>query len=72
MTKKHYKAVAAIINKRLKEKHHAPIGEYEVVEVIALDLAKHFSAENSRFDEDAFLGACGIEGAYGTKVWHGC
>lgn len=71
MTKKQFKAVAAIISKRLNEKRHAPIGEYEVVEVLALDLAKLFKAENSRFDEDTFLEACGIEGVYGTKVWHG-
>jgi hypothetical protein len=43
--------------KRLAEKVKAPIGEYEVVEVLALDLAKYFSTENPRFDEDRFLEA---------------
>jgi hypothetical protein len=58
MTKKHYTAVAKIINKRLNEKQTAPIGEYEVVEVLALDLAHFFRDENPRFNEDRFLEAC--------------
>jgi hypothetical protein len=55
MTKKHYTAIANILGKRLAEKQHAPIGEYEAVEVLALDLAKHFTNENPRFNEDRFL-----------------
>ena len=57
MTKKQFEAVAKILGKRLAEKQNAPIGEYEVVEVLALDLAKYFSTENPRFDEDRFLEA---------------
>jgi len=57
MTKKHYTAIAHLLAKRLAEKNKAPIGEYEVVEVLALDLAKYFSTENPRFNEDRFLEA---------------
>lgn len=57
MTKKQFTAIAHILGKRLAEKQHAPIGEYEVVEVLALDLAKYFAEQNPRFDEDRFLEA---------------
>jgi hypothetical protein len=57
MTKKQFTAIAHILAKRLAEKVKAPIAEYEVVEVLALDLAKYFSTENPRFDEDRFLEA---------------
>jgi hypothetical protein len=66
MTKKDYTAIASIINKRLSEKQRAPIGEYEVVEVLALDLAKHFQSENPRFNEDRFLSA--VYGCPTTKL----
>ena len=57
MTKKQFTAIANILGKRLAEKNKAPIGEYEVVEVLALDLAKYFAEQNPRFDEDRFLSA---------------
>lgn len=57
MTKKHLEAFAKILGKRLAEKQHAPIGEYEVVEVLALDFAKYLAEQNPRFDEDRFLEA---------------
>jgi hypothetical protein len=57
MTKKHYEAVAKILGKRLAEKQHAPISEYEAVEVLALDFAKYFIEQNPRFDESSFLQA---------------
>ena len=57
MTKKHYEAFAKILGKRLAEKQHAPIGEYEAVEVLALDFAKYFAEQNPRFDEDRFMEA---------------
>jgi len=57
MTKKQFTAIANILGKRLAEKQHAPIGEYEAVEVLAFDLAKYFLTENPRFDEDRFLEA---------------
>jgi len=57
MTKKQFTAIANILGKRLAEKQHAPIGEYEAVEVLALDLAKYFAEQNPRFDEDRFLEA---------------
>jgi len=57
MTKKHYEAFAKILGKRLAEKQHAPIGEYEVVEVLAMDFAAYFTEQNPRFDGDRFLEA---------------
>jgi hypothetical protein len=57
MTKKQFTAIANILGKRLAEKNKAPIGEYEVVEVLALDFAKYFAEQNPRFDEDRFLSA---------------
>jgi hypothetical protein len=57
MTKKQFTAIAHIINKRLNEKMKAPIGEYEVVEVIALDLAAYFKTQNPMFNDDLFLQA---------------
>jgi len=57
MTKKHYEAFAKILGKRLAEKQHAPIGEYEVVEVLAMDFAVYFTEQNPRFDGDRFLEA---------------
>jgi len=57
MTKKQFTAIAHILGKRLAEKQHAPIGEYEAVEVLAFDLAKYFAEQNPRFDESRFLEA---------------
>ena len=57
MTKKHFQAFAKILGKRLAEKQHAPIGEYEVVEVLAMDFAAYFTEQNPRFDGDRFLEA---------------
>jgi hypothetical protein len=57
MTKKQFIAIANILGKRLAEKQHAPIGEYEAVEVLALDFAKYFAEQNPRFDEARFLEA---------------
>ena len=57
MTKKQFEAIAKILGKRLAEKQHATIGEYEAVESIALDLARYFIEQNPRFDENRFLEA---------------
>jgi hypothetical protein len=57
MTKKQFTAIAKILGKRLAEKVNAPIAEYEVVEVLALDFASYLKTENPRFDEDRFLEA---------------
>jgi len=57
MTKKHFQAFAKILGKRLAEKQHAPIGEYEVVEVLAMDFAAYFTEQNPRFDGDRFMEA---------------
>ena len=57
MTKKHYEAFAKILGKRLAEKQYAPIAEYEVVEVLALDFAKYFTEQNPRYSEERFLEA---------------
>ena len=57
MTKRQFTAIAKILGSRLAEKNKAPIGEYEVVEVLALDFAKYFANENPRFDENRYLEA---------------
>jgi hypothetical protein len=57
MTKKQFEAIAKILGKRLAERQHAPIGEYETVEQIAADLADFFRNENPRFDGNRFLEA---------------
>lgn len=62
MTKKQFEAIAKILGKRLAEKVKAPIGEYEAVEVLALDFAAYFTEQNPRFDGDRFLGT-----VYNTK-----
>ena len=62
MTKKHLEAFAKILGKRLAEKQHAPIGEYETVEALAYDFTEYLKEQNPRFNSDRFLGA-----VYNTK-----
>ena len=57
MTKKQFTAIAHILGKRLAEKVKAPIGEYEVVEVLALDFVEYFKTQNPLFKEELFLEA---------------
>lgn len=61
MTKKHYEAIAAILEKY----RHAPLYEsdytdYRTAEHIANDLADYFETDNKNFDRNRFLQACGI------------
>lgn len=55
MTKKHFEAIAAI----LSEVHE----DYRfdgAVDAVANRLSDYFKSENSRFDRDRFLAACGV------------
>lgn len=56
MTKKHFKAIAAII-KSTREKFQNPESQNAITE-IELALCDYFQYENERFDEDRFLTAC--------------
>lgn len=63
MTKKHFEAVAAILN-RYTLHNPAPgtfdEGYADAAYGIAVELADHFATENPRFDRRVFLAACGI------------
>lgn len=50
MTRKHFEAIAAIINSN---------ADYQVQDV-AEELASYFKSENPRFDRDRFMTACGF------------
>lgn len=57
MTKRHFEAVAHILNNEaafsLKAQPH--------LESVARRLADYFATDNSRFDRARFLKACGVE-----------
>lgn len=75
MTKKDFEATAAIIKNRRAvyqtvsvrsrpRNDHAvgfDYGALNALEVVALDMADMFAADNPRFDRARFLAACGIE-----------
>ena len=52
MTRKHFKAIAEIINDAGDD--------VDAVERLAGDLASYFKSENPNFDRDRFLTACGF------------
>jgi len=59
MTRKHVKAIAAIIAE--KGCYSEPGNERDmVIKHIAEDLADYFASENQNFDRERFLKACGI------------
>lgn len=55
MSQNETKAIAQILGKHLKNREKAPIGEYEAIEFLTLELAKFFTSENPNFNEDNFL-----------------
>lgn len=60
-TRKHYKAIAEIIKKRLnlnQGTRHTP--RFLYADEVADDLADYFAGDNPRFDRERFLTACGI------------
>jgi len=54
ISKKHYQAIASIINFRTTAKKNI------CSEHIIKDLADYFSSDNPLFDRDRFLSACGV------------
>ena len=72
MTKKHYVAIAAIINDRLTEidkqldlPHDNEVVERFIgarcdAEVLARSLASYFQTDNKDFQRERFLVACGV------------
>lgn len=57
MTKKHFEAIAALINAEQSDK----TGEaHSAVRDVAVRLASQFNIENPRFDREKFLSACGF------------
>ena len=52
MTKKHFKAIAKIINEA--------IGENDSIYDLTQKLSYFFKEENTRFDKDTFMKACGL------------
>lgn len=67
MTKKHYEAIAAIIKPyaafgRLGRTGGTDwaAGERCAANGVALELADYFASENSSFDRQRFLAACGV------------
>ncbi len=60
MTKKHFEAIAAIINKYANPVY-GRAGREVVRKDIAKDLAAYFSEENPNFGRERFLAACGIK-----------
>ena len=62
MTKKHYEAIAAILEKyRNAPLYEADYSDYRTAEHIAAELADYFATDNPRFDRARFWQACGIE-----------
>lgn len=55
MTKKHFEALAAIVNDNRFDGSRK-----EACESIARDMADLFAEENPRFDRERFLTACGF------------
>ena len=54
MTKKHYEAIAGIIDTVSHDKNKHPHN-------VAYQLADYFATDNPRFNRTRFLQACGIE-----------
>lgn len=69
MTRKHFEAIAAIIDSQIKAEpvftaagfdEGFEAGRIAGMEDIAKDLADYFSSVNPNFDRHRFLNACGI------------
>jgi len=55
MTKKHYEAIAAIINAA-----YTAESDIGIIKDIAYPLADYFATDNKNFNRTRFLAACGI------------
>lgn len=66
MSRKHYREAAEIIHREVDDLMSLPEGDMRYsamvsVECIARGLATMFQIDNSRFQRDKFMEACGIE-----------
>lgn len=61
MSRRHYIAIANAIRERLSFQHSNAFD----VAAVARDIARIAKADNPRFDERRFFGACGLD-AYGA------
>jgi hypothetical protein len=57
MTKKHYEAIAEVLQKLHSDWSH----DNTIIPTVAGHLAGYFEQDNPRFDRDRFLKACGVE-----------
>ncbi len=62
LTRKHYKAIAAIVKDCTKTTDDAVT--YVSSSQLCHELADYFAADNPRFDRERFLTACGIESGH--------
>ena len=63
MTKKHFEAIAAILDEHKQTPeygYYADNRRVEVWEDITNDIADYFAQENPSFDKERFLKACGM------------
>jgi hypothetical protein len=54
LTKKHFEAIADILNRHL-ELERTNVTKYLLINIIAADLGAYFDSENDRFDLARFL-----------------
>jgi hypothetical protein len=63
LTRKHYKAIAEIVETTTEKHKTEGFGSLlcnEVRNSITIELADYFAADNPQFDRDRFLEACGL------------
>lgn len=58
LTKKHFKAIAEIINKNIAYEDTSEKAKDYIYSEIINELSEYFKTENPLFDEDKFKGAC--------------
>ena len=60
-SKKHFEAIAKILNAAPAIPHYLDSSPDAVRAMIARDIASYFESQNIRFDRSRFLKACGLE-----------
>lgn len=60
MTRKHFEAIAKIINARLAWADAVQYGYIDATQKIANEMADYFATQNPNFDRARFLKACGL------------
>lgn len=61
MTKKDYILIAKAVKEARDDVQNAPHNEKYIVSTVAFALARELEKDNSRFDRQKFIEACGIE-----------